>query len=338
MMGQAAEQRLSTRSPVESGDPRVETDGFRRSLAEFATGVTVIATSVEGERFGLTSNSFASVSLEPPLVLWSIRRESKSFAAFAACSHFAVNILAEDQIELSQRFARSGPDKFRDIDCQAGQGDAPLLAGVAASFECVRTQTYDGGDHLILVGQVLRYSRYDRQPLLFVKGRYAVSADHPDTRIFTTDAKTGQLEDGEERVLSNLMIRAYSAIASRLERGRQTAGLGLTLMQARLLRAAASSPDRTIDELMPELLLDFNASRNLLESVVSLGLVAVDDRGRVRLTSEGEARLHAIVAHAHANEEIMFQGIPDTDLATVRRVLNTMVSKQLGQAKPAAAR
>ena len=337
-MGQAAEQRLSTRSPVESGDPRVETDGFRRSLAESATGVTVIATSVEGERFGLTSNSFASVSLEPPLVLWSIRRESKSFAAFAACSHFAVNILAEDQIELSQRFARSGPDKFRDIDCQAGQGDAPLLAGVAASFECVRTQTYDGGDHLILVGQVLRYSRYDRQPLLFVKGRYAVSADHPDTRIFTTDAKTGQLEDGEERVLSNLMIRAYSAIASRLERGRQTAGLGLTLMQARLLRAAASSPDRTIDELMPELLLDFNASRNLLESVVSLGLVAVDDRGRVRLTSEGEARLHAIVAHAHANEEIMFQGIPDTDLATVRRVLNTMVSKQLGQAKPAAAR
>jgi DNA-binding MarR family transcriptional regulator len=224
------------------------------------------------------------------------------------------------------------------LDCGVGQGDTPIFAGVAASFECVRTQTYDGGDHLILVGRVLRYSRYERQPLLFVKGRYAVSADHPDTRIFTTDAKTGQLEDGEERVLSNLMIRAYSAIASRLERGRQTAGLGLTLMQARLLRAAASSPDRTIDELMPELLLDFNASRNLLGSVVSLGLVAVDDRGRVRLTSEGEARLHAIVAHAHANEEIMFQGIPDTDLATVRRVLNTMVSEQFGQAKPAAAR
>ena len=337
-MGQAAEQKSSIRSPVESGDPRIEADGFRRSLAEFATGVTVIATSVDGERFGLTSNSFASVSLDPPLVLWSIRRESKSFAAFAACSHFAVNILADDQIELSQRFARSGPDKFRDLDCHAGQGDALLFPGVAASFECVRTQTYDGGDHLILVGQVLRYSRYDRQPLLFVKGRYAVSADHPDTRIFTTDAKTGQLEDGEERVLSNLMIRAYSAIASRLERGRQTAGLGLTLMQARLLRAAASSPDRTIDELMPELLLDFNASRNLLGSVVSLGLVAVDGRGRVRLTAEGEARLHAIVAHAHANEEVMFRDIPETDLATVRRVLNTMVSKQLANSTAVAAR
>ena len=125
-MYDTAEQRSSMRLPIESGDPRVEADGFRRSLAEFATGVTVIATSVDRERFGLTSNSFASVSLETPLVLWSIRRESKSFAAFAACSHFAVNILAEDQIELSQHFARSGPDKFGDIDCHAGRGCAAL--------------------------------------------------------------------------------------------------------------------------------------------------------------------------------------------------------------------
>jgi flavin reductase (DIM6/NTAB) family NADH-FMN oxidoreductase RutF/DNA-binding MarR family transcriptional regulator len=325
------------KSPVESGNPRLVIDGFRRSLAEFATGVTVITTSAKDEPFGLTSNSFTSVSLEPPLVLWSIRRESKSFAAFAACSHFSVNVLAEDQIELSQRFAQSGPDKFKGLDCQMGEGGAPLLAGVAASFECASREAYDGGDHLILVGEVLRYMRYDRQPLLFVKGRYAVSAEHPDTRVLASDGKGRQLEDGGERVLSNLMIRAYSAIAARLERGRQAAGLGLTLMQARLLRAAAASPDRTLDELMPELLLDFNASQNLLESMVSLGLIAVDDGGRVRLTSDGEKRLHAIVAHAHANEELMFQSIDEADLATVRRVLNTMVSKQLSNGSMAAA-
>jgi flavin reductase (DIM6/NTAB) family NADH-FMN oxidoreductase RutF/DNA-binding MarR family transcriptional regulator len=320
-------------SPIEVGDPRVEIDGFRRSLSEFATGVTVITASVNGERFGLTSNSFASVSLEPPLVLWSIRRESTSFAAFANCSHFAVNILADDQIELSQRFARSGPDKFRELECHAGEGAAPLFPRVAATFECVNHQAYDGGDHLILVGEVVRYCRYDRQPLLFVKGRYAVSADHPSTRIFAAGGKVDRLEDAQERVLSNLMIRAYSAIAARLERGRQTAGLGLTLMQARLLRAAAASPDRTLDELMPELLLDFNASQNLLESVVSLGLVATDGQGRVRLTTEGDERLHDIVEHAHANEEIMFQGIDESDLDTVRRVLNTMVSKNLSSQK-----
>jgi flavin reductase (DIM6/NTAB) family NADH-FMN oxidoreductase RutF/DNA-binding MarR family transcriptional regulator len=325
------------KSPVESGNPRLAIDGFRRSLAEFATGVTVITTSANDESFGLTSNSLASVSLEPPLVLWSIRRESKSFAAFAACSHFAVNVLADDQIELSQRFARSGPDKFKGLNCQVGEGAVPLLGGAAATFECVRRETHDGGDHLILVGEVLRYSRYDRQPLLFVKGRYAVAAEHPNTRVLTSDSKGHLLDDGGERILSNLMIRAYSAIAARLERGRQTAGIGLTLMQARLLRAAAASPDRTLDELMPELLLDFNASQNLLESMVSLDLIAVDDRGRVKLTKDGEGRLHAIVAHAHANEEVMFQGIDDADLATVRRVLNTMVSKQLSAGPIAAA-
>ena len=111
------------RLPIESGNPRVETDGFRRSLAEFATGVTVIATSVDGERFGLTSNSFASVSLEPPLVLWSIRRESKSFAAFAACSHFAVNILAEDQIETIAALCAVGTGQVQGsrLSCRGGR-------------------------------------------------------------------------------------------------------------------------------------------------------------------------------------------------------------------------
>lgn len=311
--------------PIEVGDPTVQLDGFRRSLSEFSTGVTVITTSVNGERFGLTSNSFASVSLAPPLILWSIRRESTSFSAFAGCSHFAVNVLADDQIALSQRFAKSGPDKFRDVACGAGEGNAPLLSDVAATFECVNSQAYDAGDHLILIGEVLRYHRYDRQPLLFVKGRYAVSADHPNSRVFAGNGQAAQRENGRERVLSNLMIRAYSTIAARLEQGRQSAGLGLTLMQARLLRAAAASPDRTLDQLMPELLLDFNASQSLLESVVSLGLIVVDERGRVGLTTEGDERLQAVVAHAEANEEMMFRDIAGSDLDTVRRVLDTMV-------------
>src|SRR5262249_14814617 len=131
-------------SPIEVGDPRVEIDGFRRSLSEFSTGVTVITTSVDGERFGLTSNSFASVSLGPPVILWAIRRESASFSAFAGCSHFAVNILADDQIELSQRFAKSGPDKFKGLECHPGTGNAPLFPLVAASLECVKSHAYDG--------------------------------------------------------------------------------------------------------------------------------------------------------------------------------------------------
>ncbi|CAN7616095.1 flavin reductase family protein [Bosea sp. LjRoot9] len=318
------------RTPVESGDPRIEPAGFRRSLGEFATGVTVITTSLGGISYGMTSNSFASVSLEPPLVLWSIRRESTSYAAFESCSHFAVHILADNQIDLSQRFARSGADKFSGLDCQAGLGEAPLLDHVAARFECSRSQAYDGGDHLILLGEVQRYCRYDRPPLLFAKGRYAVAADHPETRVFDIAGIVPGQDGGEERVLSNLMIRAYSTVAARLETGRKSAGLGLTLMQARLLRAAATSPDKTLEDLLPELLLDFNASQNLLSSMIALGLVAVDGEARMRLTGAGEESLKAIIAHARANEELLFQGIPEDDLATVRRVLAGIVSSQTG--------
>ncbi len=314
------------RTPVESGDPHVDSGGFRRSLGEFATGVTVITASVGGISYGMTSNSFASVSLSPPLVLWSIRRESASYAAFNDCTHFAVHILADDQIDLSQRFARSGPDKFVGLGCQPGLGDAPILDNVAASFECSRGQAHDGGDHLILLGEVMRYCRYDRPPLLFTKGRYAVAADHPQTRAFDPAGAISHAGGDEERVLSNLMIRAYSAVAARLENERKSAGLGLTLMQARLLRAAATSPDRTLEDLLPELLLDFNASQNVLGSMISLGLVAIDSHARMRLTAEGEQRVQAIIAHARANEDILFQGIPDEDIATVRRVLASIAS------------
>ena len=115
---------------VEQGDPLAGLEGFRRSLGEFATGVTVITTNVGGANFGMTSNSFSSVSLEPPLVLWSIRRASQSFSAFEACSHFAVNVLASDQMDLSQRFAKSGAEKFDGVCWTRGKGDVPLRNNV----------------------------------------------------------------------------------------------------------------------------------------------------------------------------------------------------------------
>lgn len=311
---------------VETGDPRLEADGFRRTLGEFATGVTVITTSVDGVLYGVTSNSFASVSLNPPLVLWSIRRESKSFTAFEACTHFAVNVLADDQIALSQRFARSGPDKFRDLPFREGAGGAPLLEGLAASFECVRSRTYEGGDHLILLGEVSAFSRHDRQPLLFAKGRYAVTADHPETRLPMQAGLPGQA--GHEEVLSNLMVRAYSAIAGQLEKERKVAGLGLTLMQARLLRAAAANPDSTLGALLPELFLDFNASQNVLGSLIDLGLVALTPDKRVSLTEAGQSRLKAIVQHARASEVMLFKAISESELSMVKSVLGRIICQQ----------
>jgi len=311
-------------SPVESGAPSTNGGAFRRTLGEFATGVAVITTTVKGVSYGMTSNSFASVSLDPPLVLWSIRRESQSFAAFESCSHFAVNVLAGDQIELSQHFARSGPNKFESVRYANGRGDAPLLHGIAASFECRRTCAHEGGDHLILLGEVEAFSRYERAPLIFSKGRYAVTAEHPEISPLAPAAPISHV-DGENEVLSNLMIRAYSSVASEMESARKKAGLGLSLMQARLLRACAANPGSTIEALLPELLLDFNASQNVLGSLVSLGLVEVDTQDRVHLTPAGETRVKEIVAHARQYEEKLFKNVPAQELATMTRVLSRIV-------------
>mgnify|MGYP000607321016 CR=1 FL=1 len=154
---------------------------LRNALGGFVTGVTVVTTEIDGERCGFTANSFCSVSLDPPLVLWSIRRESTCFDVFAGCTHFAVNVLSAGQIALSRRFAQTGPGRFRDLTWRDGAGGAPVLEGVVASFQCRTHCTYDGGDPLILVGEVLGCDRHAGQPLLYSRGRYAVAVEHPDT-------------------------------------------------------------------------------------------------------------------------------------------------------------
>jgi flavin reductase (DIM6/NTAB) family NADH-FMN oxidoreductase RutF len=146
---------------------------LRRALGEFATGVTIVtARDVERGVVGLTVNSFASVSLEPPLVLWSLSRRSSSLRAFEAAGHFAVNVLAAEQKWLSDRFVRPAADKFAGVDWQPGAGGAPVLDGCIASFECRTRHCLDGGDHVIFLGEVERLSRRDGEPLLFLGGRY----------------------------------------------------------------------------------------------------------------------------------------------------------------------
>jgi flavin reductase (DIM6/NTAB) family NADH-FMN oxidoreductase RutF len=144
---------------------------LRDALGRFATGVTVITTVTPGGPLGITANSFASLSLDPPLVLWSPARTSSRFAAFEAASHFAVHVLAEDQRALAEHFALKG-DGFERFGFAPGLGGAPLLDGCAARLECRHAARFDGGDHLICVGEVLRLATGDRPPLVFHRGGY----------------------------------------------------------------------------------------------------------------------------------------------------------------------
>ena len=157
----------------QSFDPRA----LRNALGEFATGVTVVTTrGTDGLPVGVTINSFASVSLEPPLVLWSLGLASPSLAVFESCSHYAVNILAADQVELSQRFSQSQDDRFAGIAMKVGASGTPLLPGCCAWFECRNELRYPGGDHIILVGQVENFSRQEKPPLIFHGGQYRTLA------------------------------------------------------------------------------------------------------------------------------------------------------------------
>jgi len=149
---------------------------FRTALGCFPTGVCLVtALGPDGARVGLTANSFSSVSLEPPMVLWSLSRNASSAPVFRDAEYFALNVLAAGDEALSSHFARPGADKFAAFPDRftAGLGGAPILAGAAASFECHSRHRYYGGDHIIVIGVVERYIHRDAAPLLFHRGRYA---------------------------------------------------------------------------------------------------------------------------------------------------------------------
>jgi len=154
-------------------DSTVSTLALRAALGRFATGVTIISCRAgDGSRVGLTANSFNALSLEPPLILWSLRSASPTLDAFLAASHFAVNVLAENQVELSRRFASPTPDKFVEGPWAEGLGGAPVLAGCAAVFECEQLSAQTAGDHVLFIGRVHRVSEAPITPLVFQSGHY----------------------------------------------------------------------------------------------------------------------------------------------------------------------
>ncbi len=159
--------------------PAVDPHVLRNVLGHFATGVTVMTASANGVRVGVTANSFSSLSLDPPLILWSIVKSSSSFSAFEAASHFAVNILAADQIAISQNFARRNHDKFCGIQVREGLGQCLILPDVCAVMQCETHQIVDGGDHWIIIGRVHDFEASERAPLLFHRGAYSVAHPHP---------------------------------------------------------------------------------------------------------------------------------------------------------------
>jgi len=163
---------MSTPRPPSSHPER----RFRDAMAQFATGVTIIAAPLKpGQYVGFTANSFNSVSLDPPLVLWSLARRSTSLATFQAAERYAVNVLAATQVELARRFSRPHADRFAQVPYRLGWSEAPLIEGCVAWLECRHYAQHRAGDHVVFIGEVVTVERATGHGLVFAHGRFGAT-------------------------------------------------------------------------------------------------------------------------------------------------------------------
>jgi flavin reductase (DIM6/NTAB) family NADH-FMN oxidoreductase RutF len=153
--------------------PSIEQQLFRRVCGKYATGITVLTVfDVDAGAQGMTANSFTSVSLDPPMILVCIDRKASILSYFVAGTRFAINVLHEDQKELSTCFARTGPDRFQGIEWLPGQNGSPILSDVLATLECSVSQMVEAGDHVVVIGEVFHATWRDGQPLIYFNSSY----------------------------------------------------------------------------------------------------------------------------------------------------------------------
>lgn len=313
----------STRSPepAESGNPADDPRAFRRCLAQFGTGVTVITAQAGTENAGVTVNSFSSLSLDPPLILWAINRQARSCPVFEAASHFTVNILASDQIEVSRCFATPAEDKFAQVAWTPGEWGSPVLSNVLAALECENEATYDGGDHLLIVGRVKRFSRFEKEPLLFVQGRYGVAVDHPGLK---SSPEVAAAVPAESTSLMVLLLFAYQALSAQFEERRKAEGL--TLAQSRVLAVLYQSRDGLpMAELVRRAYLGVRDAEDAVSDLADRALLLRAPDRMLKLTGKGIACREAVMRHLDDFDRLQTSGLPPGDVEAVRRVLSHFI-------------
>jgi 3-hydroxy-9,10-secoandrosta-1,3,5(10)-triene-9,17-dione monooxygenase reductase component len=289
-----------------SPDVQARTRQFRAALGSFATGVTIVTTrNGAGEDIGLTANSFNSVSLDPPMVLWSLARKSLSLPAFLESGYFAVHVLAATQEDLSVTFATRGADKFANMAVTRGAGGIPLLPGCSAVFQCRTAFNYEGGDHVIFVGEVQEFEHFDRAPLVFHSGRYAVAVEK--TLVTAPPSREDAEPDSSfsQDFLIYLLERAHFQLFLGLRRDLESHGLSED--QWFVLSILGISDNRTIAEL--DRLLWYTGRRvtyELLASLTAGGFARLhgiyDPHAKVTLTDTGRRVALELVAVAKAAE------------------------------------
>lgn len=309
--------------------PAIDPKAFRAALGSFATGVTVITTvSRTGEPVGLTANSFNSVSLDPPMVLWSLAKKAFSLPDFMAAKHWAVHVLSADQESLSNQFARAGQDKFAGVEYTRSEQGVPLLSNCSARFECTGTFQYEGGDHIIFVGEVNQFQKSECAPLLFHGGKYALAAlkdcdfneyktDDSETPSFRADMLGYMFGRARKNFLDSMRVHLDK--------------YGLTDYEWRLVTIILA-----IKHLTASMFAQFNHDATL-ETIVKT-LHSLQDKGWVTtrqenpqqepfflLTEKGMQDSISLLATAKAHEEYLMEKMGYMDATLLKHLLQKFI-------------
>ncbi|HSW14406.1 MAG TPA: flavin reductase family protein [Solimonas sp.] len=305
----------------------IDPQEFRKALGTFATGVTIITTRApDGSQVGLTANSFNSVSLNPPLVLWSLANTSASLEIFQKTPYWAVHVLAADQEPLSTRFAKRGIDKFAGVDIEQGLGEIPLLRGCNARFQCRTAFQYEGGDHVIFVGEVLAFDRAENAPLVFHSGRYAHAAPRSGEKP-RNPALAGSFN---EDFLGYLLGRSHFQFFSQIRKALGEVGLSdeeFYLLSTLTLKRIMSADE--LDAGMSSVLGEHSDAA--AGSLIRRGLArsvggATDTEGpAIQLTSEGSTMALRLISAAKAVESQLLERLGPGEAAMLKSLLHRLL-------------
>lgn len=295
---------------------------YRRALGDYATGVTVVTAIADGRVFGITANSFSSVSLEPPLVSWSVGLGSQSHDGFLAAGRYMVHVLSQGQMDLARHFAKSSADKFADREWEAGPDGCPLLPGAIAVFSCVPHTFVRAGDHTICIAEVEQYLRTPHEPLVFAQGRFGIAVDHPSL------AEPAEAEGTDAAAMEgSIMVavkRAHMQLVRRFERHYAAENLGMG--EARILAHLKDFGPANSAVLAAESFISVRETEDAVARLQASG--DIRDRGGsptcFEITPSGTARIVSLRNRARAFEAAELANIDQDDLDATFRVMSAL--------------